>query len=117
MPKWEYVTCLALFVYCLGVGFFALYPTSHIDWSEWVVTVIAGIAAVGLIAYVMPSLTLPFEDYAYLVTGFAGFTTLLLYLLDTVDSTQRRTAITLFLASGAISGYGAFLAQDQRRMP
>lgn len=112
MPKWRYVTGVALLIYCAGVIFFALSPTDDIKVGEWIAAVFAGIAAVGLIAYMFPGITLPGENYAYLATGFAGFTTLLLYLIDTVDSQQRRAAIAMFLLSGAIAGYGAFLAQD-----
>jgi hypothetical protein len=112
VSKWKTVMTLALFIYSIGVVFFALVPFDDIDWAEWVAAVLAGIAAICLAGYAIPNVVLPGERYAYLMAGWAGFTCMLLYLLDTVDSPYRRTAITLFLMSGAISGYGAHLARD-----
>ena len=112
MPKWKTVTTVALFIYCVGVVFFALHPIDDVGWAEWVAAILAAVAGIGLIAYAVPGIQLPGENYAFLFTGYAGFTTMLLYLLDTADTPYRRTAITLFLLSGAISGYGAHLAND-----
>jgi hypothetical protein len=112
MPKWKYVMCCALFIYCIGLIFFGLYPTSHIDTGEWFVVIFASIAALGLVAYATPGVSLPYEEYAYLVTGWAGFSALLLYLVDTDDPSLRRTGIALFLMAGSTAAYGAFLAQD-----
>jgi hypothetical protein len=117
MPKWKYVMCCALFIYCAGLIFFAVYPAEHIDFGEWFVIIFATIAAVGLVAYAFPSFTVPFEEYAYLITGWAGFTALLLYLVDTDDPSLRRTGIALFLMAGSTAAYGAFLAQGQKDGP
>jgi hypothetical protein len=113
MSKWKTVMTLALFVYCVGLVFFALHPLDSVDWAEWVVAVLGAIAAIGLVGYALPNVTLPGERYAYLMVGWAGFTCMMLYLVDTQDSTYRRSAIALFLLSGAISGYGAHLVRDE----
>lgn len=106
------VFCMALLCYIAGIFTFALWPTSDINWVEWVCAVAAVVAAIGLAAYVSPTIHLPYEEYAYLVCGFAGFTTLLLYLINTGDSPHERVQFTLLFGSGVIAGYGAFLAED-----
>jgi hypothetical protein len=113
VPHWKYVTCVALLLYCAGIIFFALHPVEDIKWGEWVSVVLSVIAQIGLLAYAFPNVRLPGEEYAFLIVGYVGFITLLFYLLDTADDPTRRAGIALFLMSGAVAGYGAFLAQDQ----
>jgi hypothetical protein len=113
MTKWRTVLTVASFFYCVGVIFFALYPTDSIMWGEWVLVVVAGTAALGLVVYSLPSVTVPGEEFAFLLVGWAGFMTLLFYLIDTVDDPTRRAGIALFLLAGMFTGYGTFLAQDQ----
>ena len=114
MPQPRYVVSLALFIYCMGIVGFALSPIHDVGWAEWFSIVLASLAALGLIAHALPSVTLPLEEYAYLITGYVGFTTLLLYLVDTDDPSLRRSGIALLLLSGAVGGYGAFLAQEPK---
>jgi len=108
-PGARFTVCLALFVYCIGLFILALNPVETIDAAEVVVMVASTVAALGLIALAVPQITIPFENYAYLVVGFAGFTTLLLYLIDTSDSPERRTGVAMFVLVGVIGGYGAHL--------
>jgi len=116
VPNWRSVTSVALLIYSVGIIFFALHPVDDIHWAEWVAVILAAIAAFGLVAHMISAVYVPGEEYAYLITGYAGFTTMLLYLADTADGSVRRTGVALFLLSGAIAAYGAFLAQDEVRV-
>ena len=83
MPKTRTVTCAALFIYCMGLIAFAIYPSSSIDWFEWIIIVAATLAAFGVVAHAFDTVEIPYEQYAYLVVGWVGFSLLLLYLIDT----------------------------------
>jgi len=108
--------CAALFLYCLSMIFLVWPPNTAADaadrWGYIVVTVLAGVAAIGLVAFAVPAIHLPGEEYAYLVTGWAGFTALAMYLITTDDPHPRRIAITLVVATGVVGSYGAYLDQD-----
>lgn len=107
--------CVALFLYCLSVIFLVWTPGTAIDaaarWGYTVVTVLAAVAAIGLVGLAAPAIRLPGEEYAYLVTGWAGFSGLLMYLISTDDTHPRRVAICLVLATGVVGAYGAYLNQ------
>jgi len=113
MTKWRTVLTVASFIYCTGLIIFALHPVGEIHWSEWVVLVVASASLVALLVYILPSVHVRGEEYAFLLVGWSGFTTLLFYLVGTDDSPLRRAGVALFILAGMFAGYGAFLAQDQ----
>lgn len=99
----------ALILYSAAIIVFALFPLNDIDWAEVITIGLACASIVGLVAHLLPGVTLPHEDYAYLFTGWCGFTVLLLYLVDVnspPDHEQWRN--TLLLLSGVVGGYGAY---------
>ena len=110
-PPARSTVCAALIVYCASIIFLSWSPMDQIDWSEWVAGGAAILAIIGLIAHALESVQLPGEEYAYLVTGFAGFTTMLLYDINAVDQPGRKIAITLMLLCGVVGSYGAYLSQ------
>jgi hypothetical protein len=113
MTKWRTVLTVASFIYCAGLILFALHPIGEVHWSEWVVIVLAGVAQLTMITWFLPDVSFPGEEYAFLLVGWAGFTTLLFYLIGTDDDPLRRMGVALFLLAGMFAGYGAFLVQDQ----
>ena len=112
MPNTRVVLCLGLLCYCAGLFALAIWPRDEITWAEWLVAVLSVVAAFGLIAHATDMVELPGERYAYLITGFTGFTALMLYLLDAPEATYREVRVTLLLLSGVLLGYGAHLTED-----
>lgn len=102
--------CVALLCYCISIIVLSL-GRGDINWADFVAASLASVAGLGLIAHASDAIELPGEDYAYLVTGYAGFSTLLLYLINTDDPSGHRFAVTLLLLTGTIGGYGAHLSQ------
>jgi len=111
--KTRITVSLALLFYTSSIFFLVLSPRHSITWGSWFCVGLATISSIGLIANMFPQITLPGEKYAYLVTGYTGFTALLIYLIDTSDSSARRLGVTLVLLTGIIGGYGAFLGQTE----
>jgi|SRR5215831_17750616 len=107
------VVSIALLVYLIGVFLLSLFPLDQVDWAKAIVMVMCVISAIGLIAHTTPGIVIPGERYAYLVCGYAGFSTALLYLVDTNDSSGRRFAVSFLLMSGAFGGYGAYLVEQR----
>lgn len=105
---------VALLLYSAAIIMFVLWPTSDIRWSGWVAAGGAGIAAVGLVAHALPTITLPGEEYAYLVVAWAGASTLLLYLIDVTDPDYEQWRNSLLLLTGVVGGLGAFWGEPAR---
>lgn len=105
------LVCCALLVYCAAIIIFSLFTHTDVWWSAWISAVGAALAAVGLVGLGLPQIDLPFEEYAYLATGFAGLNALLLYLVTDPrhDPIGVTIAVTLFLLCGVVGSYGAFL--------
>lgn len=110
------VVCGALCFYCAGVFSLALWPTTHITVVEWIVAALCVVAFIGLVAHAIPAIQLPGSEYAYLVTGLVGTTSLFLFLLTPEHGMSppeyAKIRITLLLLSGAIGAYGAFWEQE-----
>jgi hypothetical protein len=115
MTKWRTVLTVASFIYCAGLIAFAVHPVDDLSWSEWVVLVIAGLAQIALLCYILPNVHVRGEEFAFLLVGWAGFMTLLFYLVGTDDTPVRRAGIALFILAGMFAGYGAFLVSDDVR--
>jgi len=113
ISKSRITVCIALLFYTASIFFLILTPKEDLTWGSWFCIFLATVSGIGLIARMFPQITLPGEEYAYLVTGYAGFTTLLIYLIDTHDASSRRFGITLILLTGVVGGYGAFLGQTE----
>jgi len=107
------VMSAALAVYCSGLFVAAATPTDDIDWLEWVVIVASAAAIIGLVAHLVDAVTLPGEQYAYLVAGFAGLVTFVFYLIDTTDPSYVRARLALLIGAGMIAAYGAHLTTGQ----
>jgi peptidoglycan/LPS O-acetylase OafA/YrhL len=110
-PATRAVVCVALICYCGGIIALAGTPATTVDWAEWTAIVMASVAIVGLVAHATTIIELPGEQYAYLVSGWAGFSTLLLYAVDTNDPAAERIATVLLVLCGTIGSYGAYLNQ------
>lgn len=105
--------CVGFGIYCIGIVVWSLFGQDYtLDWAEVVAMLLAGIALIGLVAHGVDAIRLPFEQYAYLVTGFAGFSVTLLYLVDTSDRSGARATIALLLLAPVVLSYGAYLTQD-----
>lgn len=111
VPTTKTVVSVALILYCAAIFTITWIPNYEMTWVGWFSGSLALIAIVGLIAHATDIVTLPGEEYAYLVSGWAGFTTAMLYLIDTNDVADRRVAVTLLLMAGVIGSYGAYLAE------
>jgi peptidoglycan/LPS O-acetylase OafA/YrhL len=105
----------ALLLYCAGLFTLAAFPTSDVDWAEWVVIVLSIVAAIGLVAQMSPRIRVPGEEFAYLVTGWAGMFSLCLYLIDSTDPNYVQVRITLLLLAGSLGAYAAFIVRDTPR--
>lgn len=110
------VVCVALVIYCAAIFSLALWPTDDISFVEWVISVGCVLAIIGLIARMAPWLTLPGEQYAYLLTGFLGLSTLLGYEWGADDPDYIKWRVGLLLVTGIIGSYGAHLAQDRTHL-
>ena len=106
------VVCLALTAYNVAIFTLAIFPITEITWREWMVAFLAIIATIGLIARAVPSIVVPGERYAYLVTGFVGVVTLLAYEFTSIEPTYAKIRVGVLLLCGIIGAYGAHLAQD-----
>ena len=101
----------------MGVIFFALHPIDDVSWPSGSRRSSRSIAAIGLVAYATPHVTCRVSSIAYLFVGYAG-----LHHAAALPARHRGQPATvgprsaLFLVSGAISGYGAHLADtDDKR--
>lgn len=112
------LVCFALLFYCSAIFVFSLFTHPDVWWSSLISAIGSVIAGVGLVALGLPQVDLPFEEYAYLVTGFVGLNATLLYLVTDPrnDSVGVQVAITLFLLSGVVTGYGAFLGMIEQEV-
>lgn len=115
MTKARGAVTAALLLYCAAIVVFTLWPTSAIDWAGCVAAGAATAAAIGLVARATPAITLPGEEYAYLVVAWAGASTLLLYLIDVNDPDYEQWRNTLLLLAGVVGGVGAFWGQSPPR--
>jgi len=103
---------IALIIYCAAIVVLTLHSLDEAGWENWVSAVLATLAAIGLVAHASDRIYLPGENYAYLVTGWAGLTTLGLYLVETADTPLRRLSLSLLLLVGIVGGYGAHLGAE-----
>jgi len=104
--------CLGFLVYCVGIIFWAISGPDPIDIAEWIAVVLSAVAIVGLAAHATTKFNLPGEHYAYLVTGFAGATSAMLYVVDNEDTGEWNVYLTLLLIAPAVLSYGAYLTMD-----
>jgi|SRR5215510_4218260 len=110
------VVCSALIIYDLAIIDFAIEPLDTLQWAEVIAVGLASMSIIGLIAHMFEAVRLPAEEYAYLVTGFCGLMTLLLFLGDTSDVLSRQVLHNaLFLLAGVVGGYGAHIVAGGRR--
>lgn len=105
--------CTALVIYCAGIISLALWPTSDITLVEIICAGLAGISIIGLLAHMTDAVYLPGEELAYLVTGMVGATVFGIYIIHTSDTNWEQARLGLLLASGSITGYGAFMAEGR----
>jgi hypothetical protein len=110
------VRCTGFLVYMTGIIVWAISGPDAIDFAEWTALAIAVVASIGLISRATDLFSLPGEHYAYLITGFAGFTVTLLYLVDTNDTDITRAYTTLLLLTPVILSYGAYLTMAGEEM-
>lgn len=103
----------ALILYCVAIMDFALYPLSTLMWGEVIAAVLCLLAIIALVAHMFESITIPGDEYAYLVTGWAGLTTLLLFWAGVSDHAKSHAVVyvSLFMLTGVFGGYGAYLSQ------
>ena len=112
------LVCFALLFYCSAIFVFSLFTHPDVWWSSVINAGGALLAGIGLVGLGLPQVDLPYEEYAYLVTGFAGLNATLLYLVTDPhnDSVGVQITITLFLLSGVITGYGSFLGMIEQEV-
>ena len=100
---------VALLLYCASIILLVLSDKGPFTWGDFIAVTLSVISVIGLVAHAIPAVHIPGEQYAYLVTGWAGFTTMLLYLINTEDNHLRRAAVVLVLLTGTVGAYGAYL--------
>lgn len=111
IPRVRTVICTALIVYCAGVFTLSVWPTEDFSLVKGICAALAVFATIGLLAYMSRGFNLPGQDLAYLITGMVGATVFGVYVIHSNDSKWEQATIGLLLASGAIVGYGAYLAE------
>lgn len=104
--------CLGFLVYCIGIIAWAASGPDPIDAAEWTAILLASVAIIGLLAHATTKFSLPGEHYAYLMTGFAGATSAMLYVVDMEDTGERNIYVTLLLIAPSLLSYGAYLTMD-----
>lgn len=99
---------LALALYCLGIIALALLPWPA-DWLEVLVALVAAAALAGLVAQLLPMVTLPGERWAYLAVGFSGTVTLVAFEVTSQAAGWARLSVGLLLAAGVAGAFAAHL--------
>jgi hypothetical protein len=119
MPRneqWRKVLAADLALFNVAIFFFALLPPSTLVVQEWVIMVLAVFSLIGVISHASIHITLPGEDWAYLLTGATGLLTAFAYEIFVADdASQYRISYGLFLASGIVSAYAAHLIDGGKR--
>jgi hypothetical protein len=110
----------ALLLWCLALIVFALAPLSEespeIEFNEWAVAGLAGLAVVGLIGRMLRRVVFPGDAWTYLLVGASGIYVLLVWNIQ-IQSVPfwTKTMINLFVLSGVLGGYSAHLADGGRK--
>jgi hypothetical protein len=119
MPKneqWRKVLAADLALFNAAIFFFALLPPNTVVVQEQVIMAMAVMSLIGVISHATSRVTLPFENWAYLLTGATGLLTLFAYeIFAQTDLSQYRITYGLFLVSGIISAYAAHLIDGGKR--
>lgn len=110
----RFLVSFALLFYISAIFVLAVWPVDEVTWLRILTGIFCILAGIGLVSHALPYIHLPYDDYAYLVVGWVGVTTLGMYLVTTHDPKSTRVALTLILLSGCVGAYGAFLAQTER---
>jgi hypothetical protein len=101
---------LSMAIYCAGLFVTSVWPTENFGWARTIVAVTSVFALIGLLARAIPRVSLPRDDLAYLVTGFSGTFTLLVFEWTGPDDPWYiKLRIGLFLAVGVFACFGAHL--------
>ena len=115
--EWRRVLAADIGVFAVGIFSLALIPPASLVWPEAVICVLAAFCLLGVITHASEHVHLPGEEYAYLMTGALGLTTLFAFEHGTSPNTALvfRVSVGIFLLGGSVSGYAAHLVDGGRR--
>ena len=116
LPLIRSVVCSSLLCYTLGIVVLAVWPLETWTWIEIIVAAVAAVAAVGLILIMLPWVYIRGEEWAYLMTGFAGMVTFFAYETMSDEPTYIKVRMGLMLLAGVIGSFGAHLSKDRLRL-
>jgi hypothetical protein len=107
--RWKRLLALDLGLFNVALFAFAYIPPETLIVPEILVMAGSVFCLIGVISNAFPKVHLPYEEWAYFITGLLGTLTLLLYVhfSSHAGDILYRIPIDLFLLSGIASAYAA----------
>lgn len=119
MPRneqWRKVLAADLGLFNVALFFFAWLPPATLVIQEQIIMAMAAFSFFGVVSHASTRISLPFENWAYLLTGATGLLTLFAYeIFARGDAVQFQVSYGLFLLSGVVSAYAAHLIDGGKR--
>lgn len=118
---WRKALAIDLSIYLVGLFLFALLPPTTLNWVEITLMIMSVIALIGVVSHASTRISLPGEQWSYLVTGvlgllaFGAYESYALYAGDV--EYQFSVTYGVFLIAGAASGYAAHVIDGGKRIP
>lgn len=117
---WRKAIAFDLSIYLIGLFLFAYLPPDTLNIVEKIVMVLSVFALTGVISHASTKISIPGEQWSYLITGILGLLTFGAYeSYAYYYGTDLQFSITygVFLLAGAASGYAAHVIDGGKRIP
>ena len=105
--RWRVFLAIDLGLFNIALFAFALLPPGDLLLQEWVAMGLAAFAFIGVVCHASSWIRLPFERFAYLVTGAVGLYVFFAYLNFAPAEPFNKRPFLLFRSSGIASAYAA----------
>lgn len=107
---WRKLLALDLASFNLALFFFAYLPPNTLNYVEMFIMACSVLCFIGLVSHASTRVSLPLENWSYLLTGAIGLATIILYVKFQSDAEYYfKVTYILFLLSGTISAYAAHI--------
>lgn len=105
--RWRRLLALDLGLFNVALFAFAYIPPRTLIIPEIIVMIGSVLCLIGVVSNALPKIHLPYEEWAYFITGLLGTLTILLFTRLSPDEILLKIPIDLFLLSGVASAYAA----------